>query len=269
MNSLAMQTITLEGACNFRDLGGLETRNGQTVKKGMIFRTDEMSRLTEADLRYLNNINLRTIIDLRTEEEINRHPNKKPASLRNMVTCTLDTPRCLTEIANLHDDGVLDSVDRDAQSMLGKTDAKMGTLPEAKIRAAVIELYARMTTEPDFMAVFRKIFSLLLRNDAVPLVFHCMAGKDRTGIVAALILSALDIDEETIMQDYLLSNIVAEKRYGVQIDLNPSLHYLYEAHPEFLQAAFERIRNKHGSVRNYLQETLGVDTEKMKERYLD
>lgn len=274
MNSIAMATepvfrSQLEGACNFRDLGGLETRDGRIVKRGMIFRTDEMSRLTDADLRYLSALPLRTIVDLRTKPEIARRPNRKPASLQSMEIGTLDTPRCLADVANLHDDSILNSVDKDIQNTLGNTDAKMGTLPEEQIRVAVIKLYGQMTAEPDFIAVYRRIFALLLQDDAVPLVFHCMAGKDRTGIVAALILSALNVDEEEIMRDYLLSNVVAEKKYSKQLAVNHALRYLYEAHPEFLQAAFERIRNDHGTVQNYLRKILGADIEKMQERYLD
>lgn len=258
----------LEGVCNFRDLGGLENRHGQTVRHGLIFRSDELSRLGEGDLRFLSEIPLRTIVDLRTDREIARCPSRRPASLRTMALCTLDTPRCLTEVAGTHDDAVLDRIDRKVRDMLGNTDAKLGTLPEDEVRRATVRLYERMTTEPDFLAVYRRIFDLLLQEESVPLLFHCMAGKDRTGMVAALILSALDVDEETILEDYLLSNVVAEKKYAKQIAMNPVLRYLYRAYPEFLEAAFAKIRSDHGSVQKYLQSVLGIDTRRMKDRYL-
>lgn len=270
MNSVLMnvEPVVLESVCNFRDLGGLKTRDGRTVKSGMIFRSDELSRLSDRDLQYLADISLRTIVDLRTDWEIKRCPDRKPATVCNAVICSMDTPRCLTAIENLHDDKMLDGMDADVRNMLGDVDAKMGTLPEEQIRSTVIKLYERMTTELDFIEAFRRIFALLLQEENVPLLFHCMAGKDRTGVVAALILSAIGVDEETIMADYLISNIVAGKKYAKQIALNRSLRYLYETHPEFLDAAFSKIKRDHGSTQRFLCDTLGVDLEKIQQRYL-
>ncbi len=258
----------LEGVCNFRDLGGIRNKDARTVKRGMIFRCDELSRLTDADLLCLANIPLRTIVDLRTEWEIHRRPDRKPASLRTMAVCTLDTPRCLTSISDLHDDRSLLHVDPNVRTMLGDTDAKLGTMPEERIRATVIKLYETMTSEPDFIEVYRKIFTMLFRDDDVPILFHCMAGKDRTGVVAALILSALDVDEDTIMEDYLVSNVVAEKRYDKPLKINPSLKYLYKAYPEFLRAFLDQIRNDYGTVSRYLREVIGIDPKAMQDRYL-
>lgn len=269
MNNAVTTKTTLEGVCNFRDLGGIRNREGRAVKHGLIFRTDELSRLTDADLRTLNDLPLRTIVDLRTESEIVRRPNRRPTSVRNMALCTLDTPGLLTSIAHLQDDQSLAGVDQETQSMLGKTDAKLGTLQEEEIKSAMTRLYTQMLVEPDFQAVYRRIFEMLSSDDDTPLLFHCMAGKDRTGIVAALILLALDVDEEAIMKDYLLSDIVLEKRYFKQVGLNPSLRPLYGTCPEFMQAVFDKIRNDYGNARRYLSEVIGVDVEAMKKRYTD
>lgn len=258
----------LDGACNFRDLGGFETKEGRILKHGMIFRSDELSRLTESDLEFLAGIPLRTIIDLRTNWEIARRPDKKPSTVQNISIFSLDTPRILGTIANVQDDPASDHTDENPQALLGNMDAELGALSAEQLHDAVVKLYERMTTEPNFIAVYRKIFALLLQEQSVPLLFHCMAGKDRTGIVAALILSALEVDEESIVEDYLLSNIVAEERYAKTIAKNETLQYLYKAYPEYLRASFVKIRSDHGTVYHYLEETLHVDTEKLKERYL-
>lgn len=268
MTNIADPMKRLDGACNFRDLGGLRTKEGRSVKQGMIFRSDELSRLTENDLEFLAGIPLRTIVDLRTDGEIGRRPNKIPSSVRKTPICTLDTPRVLVSIANLHEDLVSAPVSEKVRAMLDNLDDNLGRLPAERLRDIVVGLYGKMTTEPDFIAVYRKIFDLLSDDESVPLLFHCMAGKDRTGIVAALILSALDVDEDTILEDYLLSNIVAKERYAKPLAANEILRYLYKAYPEFLRASFEKIRNDHGTVRRYLEETLRVDTEKLKRRYL-
>lgn len=264
----AKKEIKLEGVCNFRDLGGIPCRDGRTVKTGLIFRTDELSQLTDHDLLILNELPLRTIVDLRTPPEIERRPNRCPESLQTMALCVLDTPKLLVSITGLHDDRRLEGIDQETQSMLGKTDAKLGTLEAEKIKSAMTQLYVRMLIEPDFLAVYRRIFHLLSNESDTPLLFHCMAGKDRTGVVAALILLALNVDEETIMEDYLLSQIVVEKRYFKQIEKNPAFRYLYGLLPDYLQAAFDQIRNEHGDAQRFLVETLGIQPETLQARYL-
>ena len=262
------RAIPLEGSCNCRDLGGLETRDGRRVRSGMILRSDELSRLSDADLQVLHAIPLQTIVDLRIAGEIDRRPDRKPDSVRRMIRLSLDTPRWLTSIAEAEDKTTLGKIDDRAGSMLGKTDARISALPEERIRAAVMQLYERLVAEKDCIEAYKEIFALLLQQREESLLFHCAAGKDRTGIVAALILAALDVDEAVILEDYLISNVVAEKKYAMQIELVPSSRYLYEARPEYLQAAWKRIRRDHGTVETYLRHALKVDMDGMKERFL-
>lgn len=267
--TIPQNPIQFEGICNFRDLGGLKKRQGETVRHGMIFRSDELSRLTDTDVSHLTKLPLRTIVDLRTDWEISRWPDRHPATIRNAVVCTLDTPRCLISIGNLYDDKSIERLDPAVRDMLGDTDAKLGTLPEEQIREAVIKLYEMMIEEADFIEAYRRIFSMLLQDENMPLLFHCMAGKDRTGVLAALIYSALDIDEEAIVEDYLVSNVVAGRKYAKQIAMNPSLRYLYRAYPEYISAFLGKIRGKCGTAEHYLRETLNVDTDEMKKLYLE
>lgn len=259
----------LESLSNFRDLGGLKNREGKAVKPGLIFRSDELSRLTDADLQALAAIPLRTIVDLRTPMEIDRKPDRRPDSLRNMVVCTLDTPRCMTAIADQQDDASLEKVSPIFRRMLNDTDAKISTLSEERIRMTMASLYEQMTVEPDFIEVYRQIFALLMRDDAVPLLFHCMAGKDRTGIVAALILAALDVDEATIVADYMLSDVVIHTRYAKPVAADPPLRYLYGTSEEYIEASLAKIRRDHGTAANYLRDVIHADLAGLRARYLE
>ncbi len=259
--------IALQGVCNFRDLGGLKTADGRTVRSGKIFRSDELSRLSDADLQSLRSLPLLTIVDLRIEWEINRHPDRTPVSLLNKITCSMDTPAFMSAFAGRRG-GSLDGVDPNLRNLLGDTDAKISTLSTDQTRGAMREMYEILVVEPHCLEAYRRIFALLLKDNGTPLLFHCMAGKDRTGIVAALILFALGVDEETILEDYLLSNIVVDKKYATQIALCPSLRSLFETRPEYLQAALAKIRNVSGSVDRFLREKIGVDPKEIQERYL-
>ncbi len=251
-------TVSLEGACNFRDLGGLVSIDGRTVRHGMIFRSDELSRLTDVDLRCLQSAALTTVVDLRIEREIDRSPDRTPESVRKTSVCSLDTP------------GLLMAIAKPGGSLMPEdTDAKISELTPERLRISVIELYEKMITEPDCVEVYKKIFALLLEVENTPLLFHCMAGKDRTGVVAALILAALGVDEKAILDDYLVSNVVVEKKYAERIAHMPSLRFLFEARSEYLSAALATIRKEHGSIDRYLRETIGVDIDGMKNIYLE
>ena len=102
----------------------------------------------------------------------------------------------------------------------------------------------------------------------VPLLFHCSAGKDRTGTAAALILYALGVDEAIIMEDYLASNHYLGDKYAKELEQNPGLKPVLTVKREFLQAAIDRIKQDHGSVENFLVKVLHVDIPKFKARYL-
>ncbi len=260
--------ITLQGVCNFRDLGGLKSADGRTIRSGRIFRSDELSRLSDADLLTLRSLPLLTIVDLRIEWEINRRPDRTPVSLHNRITCSMDTPAFMSAFAG-RSGGSLDGVDPKIRNLLGDTDAKISTLSTDQTRDAMMEMYENLVVEPHCLEVYRRIFTLLLEEHGTPLLFHCMAGKDRTGMVAALILFALGVDEETILEDYLLSNVVVDKKYATQIALCPSLRSLFETRPEYLQAALAKIRSDSGSVDRFLREKIGVDPKEMQKLYLD
>ena len=235
--------LPLEGGFNFRDMGGYSTADGKTVKWGKVFRSDEMGRLTTADLDYLNNIPLLTVVDFRSKYEIEAAPDKVPASVVNTYELMINPGN---------------------HSGIGDIDK----LSEANGEEFMKEMNRAMVSDPAIIDTYKTFFALLQDEKQIPLIFHCTAGKDRTGLGAALFLASLGVDEKTIFEDYLLSNQLLEAKYKSYTDSLPQLKPLFEVRPQYLRAAFDTIKENHGSIEKYLRDALDVDTELIKRLYL-
>lgn len=241
---IAERHLPMEGGFNFRDLGGYQTISGKSVKWGKVFRSDELNMLTSSDLEYLSSIPLCTIIDFRSESEMKHAPDKKASS----VLYTYDLSISPGNLTN-----------RDS---LENLDYKNGEDMMKKINRMFV-------TDSAIIAQYQTFFELLQDETKTPLIFHCTAGKDRTGMGAALFLAALGVDEDIIFADYLLSNQYLKEKYRSVIQGRPQLQALFEVRPEYLRAGFNQIKEDHGSVENYLTQILHVDLEKMKDIYLE
>jgi protein-tyrosine phosphatase len=247
---LNSRILNLEGGCNFRDLGGYRTRDGRQVKWGKVFRTGVLSYFTPNDHDQLTRLGVRAICDLRRADEREREPTQWPdANTRHLNWDDGAAPPTIRTIAVNHP--------FTAQGM----------------HAAMIELYR---TLPAWMAPrLRDMFARIADGD-VPILVHCAAGKDRTGIAVALLLSILDVPPETIMQDYLLTNDAVdmqqfilsrhEAQLGVAVTKHPLLtlpedirRVLFAADAEYLQNTFDQLKSDYGDVDEFLRTEAGVD----------
>lgn len=240
---LAEQHLPMEGGYNFRDLGGIKNKDGKYIKWGKILRSDDLHNLTDSDLQYLSSIPLTSIVDFRSLEEREKAPDKIPSSVREDYPYSINPGNLMAEIK------------------------KEGILPSA-MDTAMMDMNILLVTDTAVISRYKEFFRLLQNENDVPLMFHCSAGKDRTGMAAALVLSALGVDEETIYKDYLLSNEYLGDKYADYIARYPHLEPLFKVKPEFLKAGIEKIKEEYGTVENYLKNVLDVDTDKMKEMYL-
>jgi protein-tyrosine phosphatase len=132
----------------------------------------------------------------------------------------------------------------------------------------MIDMNVLMVADSLVVPHYKEFFALLQNPDKLPLLFHCSAGKDRTGMGAALLLYALGVDDSTIMNDYLASNAYLTNKYAGALAKYPTLQPLYEVKPEYLGAGLERIRADHGSIDNYLVGMLKADTAALRRMYL-
>lgn len=242
------RVVELEGGSNFRDLGGYRTLSGQTVRRGKVYRTASMAALTDRDVASLGALGIRTICDFRGPEESRAAPTRLPPQ---------NPPRI--DALPIHVAGNLQALLSDGKS----TGADM--------RRALSDTYRIFVR--DHVKAYRGLFDRLIDGPDYPLVFHCSAGKDRTGLAAALILSALGVSRDTIREDYLLTNTHwnAKVPYAAQMqaDIRDAL---LGAHPEYLDAAFDEIALQHGSVDDYLAGALGLTplrADRLREHLLD
>jgi len=239
--SAHQRLLPLQGGRNFRDLGGYRTLDGRTVKWGLLFRSGSMHGLTDADYRYLEGLGINVVCDLRDRRERAAEQVAWPAA---------KAPRVLA------DDYDLDT------SFMPKGDPKGWT--EAQARAAMTASYPRMLAS--FNGQYRRMFGELLAGHA-PLAFNCSAGKDRTGIAAALLLTALGVPRAAVVQDYLLTNryldgkaLLAKSGASTALAGIPpqAAKAMIAADRRYIEAALRVVDGHRGGVAGYLNDELGL-----------
>lgn len=234
--------LPLEGGQNFRDLGGYRTRTGGMVRWGLLFRSGAMNRLTAADFDYLGKIGIHTVCDFRSTAERESAPVRWPAAVAPNVFA---------------DDYAMDSAELDFRAA--------ASWNANQARAAMAQTYPRLLD--NFNGQYRRMFRELLAGHT-PLAFNCSAGKDRTGVASALILTALDVPRETIIQDYLLSNTYFDPSKAMLPD-DPAaqtwshlpadvIKAFMGVDHSYIEAVFRLIDVHTGGVNGYLRDELGL-----------
>ena len=240
--------FTLTGAPNFRDLGGYRNADGDTVRRHHLFRSDHLGNLAAEDIALLSG---------KLREKV------RVLDLRGMAE--RETAICVIDGATVHSLAIEPTI---VQVLSELTEAGH-TLTQADVVGHMQDTYRGFVRHNTHR--FASLFSHLLESDD-PLVFHCTAGKDRTGFAAALILLALGVSRDDVMRDYLLTNERLKPKSEWK-GLAPDVaSVLYRVQPEFLEAAFEAVEQKYGNFEGYFHEGLGLrETERarLKELYLE
>ncbi len=227
------RSLNLAGATNFRDLGGYRTTDGRTTRWRRLFRSDHLGALTEQDRATLAELGVTRSFDFRGVDERANTPYEVPGLQQHSLA-------------------IEPSVVQNLQLM---SDA--GRALDAGAAVEVMQdTYRAFVT--DYSERFARLLAHLLEDDS-PSVFHCTAGKDRTGFAAMLILSALHVPHETIVDDFLLTNQYFKRQPGVvRHDLpEPVTQVLWGVQRPFLDAALQAVEQSHGGVDGYLR-ALGV-----------
>lgn len=238
-SSTPSRVLPIEGAYNVRDLGGYPAADNKTVKWRKVIRSGDLHLLTDNDLAYLNAIPLKTYIDFRDQEEVALAPDKTPASLINRVHLPIETGNIIN----------------------------MEKITPELAETALVDGNKYFVRESQ--AIYKEFFRLLMHEENTPLLFHCSAGKDRTGFGAALFLASLGVDRELILEDYLLTNECLKDKYADIVAQMPALKPLFEVRKEYILAAFEVIDNEYGGMENYLVNQLDVDLKRMRDLYTE
>lgn len=239
--------MNISSASNFRHFGGYAGHGGRRVKARRLFRSDHLGGLTAEDASRIAALGLSRILDLRGVAE----RAAAPCALRNVEVHSLPIePTIVRKLTDLIAAGYQ------------LTPQEAVALMQDTYRG-----FVRHNTHR-----FAQLFSHLLESNG-PAVFHCTAGKDRTGFAAALILRSLDVCEEDVMRDYLLTNERLRPADPTRHGLAPEVYdVLWRVQPEFLDAAFEAVRKDYGGIEGYLREGLGLqeaERERLRELYLE
>ena len=241
---VAERIIPLQSVPNFRDIGGYTTQDGQQVRWHRVYRASRLSNLSPADFEALGAMGIQLVCDLRTEDEVKHEPDKLPQGIRFSHLPAQSTANRWVE--------------------LGRMMFTADYLPNLLLNA-----YTRVMLDQN-PQVFTQVFQQLADADNYPLILHCAAGKDRTGIAVALIYSLLGIPDEVIIADYTQSNVYYEffrdttQRVMLQLEkfgvTKSDFDYLLIADGVLMQKTLHYIRDKYGSAEHYLLSMAGVDS---------
>ena len=257
MDSKPGHSLGIESVPNLRDLGGYKTSSGATIADGLVYRSNQLSEISEEDMQKLAGLRLKNAYDLRTYEERIARPGRLPPEVSYVWLDVLaDSPQA--------GPALLEKLMVNPK----KANAELG---DGKIEAAFKESYREFVSLPSAKLEFRKLFLSLGDKRQLPALFHCTTGKDRTGWAAAALLRLLGVPKETIMEDYLRSNDYIIPKYkevidkfvasGGDADIPPAILGVKK---EYLEAAFDEMETKYKTIDRYFSEALGIDTSQQK-----
>lgn len=256
--------LPIQHGHNFRDLGGYATTDGHSVKWGHLIRSGHLNTLDQQDLHILDQLQVKYDLDFRAPEEITSQPDRVPRGAQYTSLPVFQTDE--TDASHSQEQIMAEYSDND--------DAGYQHM---------LTVYRDMVTTDQAKQSYQAFFSHLLSNsDHHAVLFHCTAGKDRTGMGAVFLLSALNVERPTIIRDYLLTNAVTKdyvdsriekiKQAGLPTAFAKNTRALSTVSPDYINTALAAIDNQYGDVKNYLHQYLDLSTAQMKDLqklYLD
>lgn len=255
VRTVSTRQLPLEGAANFRDLGGYRTSDGQSVKWGKVYRSNNLAGLTDGDYQYLRSIGLRLVCDVRTEFERTRQPTRWQGPAPDFLLTPIGSEALIRSASSSFDP---------------KNKAASQTSLVSETRG-----YEQFITE--YAGEYDKVFHRLLAADGLPLVLHCSAGRDRTGMFAAMLLTMLGVPRETVVDDYLLTGkyllsdsavqkMATDIQKSMGLSAPPDIAYLkerLEMKRAVMDSSFQVIDEHYGSFENFRREKLHISDDEL------
>ncbi|MDI2127782.1 tyrosine-protein phosphatase [Yinghuangia seranimata] len=249
---VASRGVGLQAASNTRDIGGYKAAYGLTVKYGQVFRSDALTKLTDADLAKLGTLGVKTVADLRTDFELNLNgPDKVPAGSELLR-------------APISDGGMYGKLN---EVIASKDPVKQQELlGNGNAEKLLLDANRSFVNDPAQRAQFASVIKRIANGEKV--LYNCSAGKDRTGWMTAVLLTAVGVDRATVTQDYLLSNTFLKAandrtKMGLKyagLMQNPDLlDPLLGVQQQYLDAAFDEVTKQFGTFDRFLRDGLDLD----------
>ena len=239
-------TAPFVNAPNFRDLGGIAMLDGRVLRAGIVYRSGVLDALDDDEVARLAVLGIHTVVDLRSDEEVETRPNRLPAEVETVRAPAVDVSASPRRIIELIEAGEVDDL---GPSMLVQGNTAFAT---------------------KYRAMFATVVRVLCDPALQPVIVQCTAGKDRTGFAVATMLWALGADHDTVVADYLRSNELLAERHGRLlhdarargIDTE-ALEALLVLRREYLDAGYAAACENYGSIDGWLRDGLGItDTER-------
>lgn len=251
------RVIDFQSVYNIRDLGEIKCKDGEVIKPNYLIRSGSLDLLTEKERIHLKELGIKTVIDLRSPQEIMTKPDKIDSDFRYV-----SIPIFPTSKSQLNGD-------------YSKLNSKISQGPLSGFQN-MVDTYQLMINENFCKQSFHKlIVNVAAALSVGGVLYHCASGKDRTGLATFFLLSLLGVDEETIRKDYLLSNVCsvikqkeilqAAKKRDVSWAVLSSLRSLSSVADEYLDVAIFEIISQQGNIKNYLKNELQIDESLAKE----
>jgi protein-tyrosine phosphatase len=223
--------------------------DGREIKKGVLYRSDHLDKITKRDFERVVALGVKTIYDLRGEEERESYPQRLPEIVSVKVVSLPVFYQGLDPYVT------------------ARRIVISGDVEEGEFHGLMIEAYRAYVL--DFRTQWSSLLKGLAEPGTLPALIHCTYGKDRTGVAVAIILRSVGVPQETVLEDYLLSNKFWESKTELYSCLancascfrtpRSEVRALMEVRPEYLEAAFAAIDEKYGSFEGYLYDGLGID----------
>lgn len=242
--------IGIKKVYNLRYLGGIKNSEGKILKDSLIYRSGNLHNLRKSSFDELNRMKINRVIDLRTKQEIAKEPDQLPKNMIYKVYSAFE--------------------DKNDEMRNAKQLALKGKISENDADKRMIKFYTDYVSENP--KIIKKIITEILNSDQ-PILYHCTAGKDRTGIITALILKVLKFDDAVIFEEYLQSNNLRSKIIQKRLNLADNFHFIFPkldmgiiektswVEQNYLQSAFDEIDKQYGSIDNYIHQVLGISDE--------
>lgn len=245
---IAERKLIINNLDNFRDLGGLKTKDGRFVSWGRFYRSDALNELLTSEFPYIEDLKINKVFDLRSDFEIETAKDNLPANViyEHFPIFADKNSGMLQGLQEKMSQGILTVAD--AQELLMQANQAFVNEDSAK---------------------FNTLLHQIIVEDDMPNVFHCTAGKDRTGYTAAMILAILKVDKQTILDEYEMTNFYTEAKIKKMIEnyanqknikgkIEPdAIGALMSVNKKYLEAAFDIIEQKYGGIDAYVKNELG------------
>ncbi|MFD2831139.1 tyrosine-protein phosphatase [Corticicoccus populi] len=266
-NIFSERVVQLNNAINVRDLGGYRTEDGNVTKWGKIFRGDQLSKLDENDIKVLENLNIRSIVDYRSDHEKKINPNKDLSTVKTIYHC--DPQSSFSEAAA----NAVDLKSENAKLVSALENGEVNTKYINGKGENVIEDYRSLVTSEAARVSYGQFLRICADAENIPLIHHCRGGKDRTGLGSMFLLLLLKVREEDIIKDYVMTGVIRKERNALKYEhyraLTSNQDYLsylmamIETREEYIKASIDRIKELYSSIDTYMIEHFGLTEEEI------